>query len=89
MIEPQTSVGHAWFTTTYKMSPSRGFFLRHYSNNLAKYNGGYLPEQMDEFLCSRLEQTASESEFVAIAEFYADQGMMAELAGKFICCLLL
>ena len=52
------------------MSSNKNTALQGYDANLIKYNGGYIPEQVDKFLCSRLQSSTSDEELNAIADFY-------------------
>jgi hypothetical protein len=70
LAEPQTGIGYALFKTSYSLSPDKTSVLKGYAANLIKYNGGYIPELVDAFLCSKLQHPASTDEFNAVVDFY-------------------
>ncbi len=55
------------FRPRYSFSSDQALFLEQYSESL---DGGYVPNNVDEFLCSRLQFPTSESEFRAVVYFY-------------------
>lgn len=69
--EPQTQVGYVLFRASYDRASSKTGVLRGFEGSLREYNGGYIPEQADKFLCSKLQASTSEEEFTAILDFYA------------------
>lgn len=45
--------------------------LQNYEANLRNHNGSYIPERVDNFLCSKLQTSQSTEEVTAIVDFYA------------------
>ena len=68
---PESKVGFALFRWSYDVSASKTAALQGFDANLKSYNGGYIPDEIDTFLHSRLENTHSPKEFDAIVDFYA------------------
>jgi hypothetical protein len=68
--ERESFLRYALFRTAYSIPLTDAWILRQYSNFLDKYNGGYMGERINTFLCSRLESNPSDSEMAAIIEFY-------------------
>src|SRR6185369_7127851 len=72
IIEPQTKLGYYVFRIFYSNPISRSTILRSYSKILKETNGGYIPQDVDQFLCKELE-TASGRKVDAILDFYISQ----------------
>jgi hypothetical protein len=73
VTEPDAKVGYGVFRIVYSSPVSKGWLLRKFSQGLKDRNGGYIGEPVDKFLCSRLEETDSDSELAAIVGFYSLQ----------------
>jgi len=71
IVEPQTQPGDFLFRTSYALTSNKESALQGYSANLMKYNGSYIPDSADKFLCAKLQNPTSKQEFNAIVEFYA------------------
>lgn len=71
IMEPQTQLGNLLFRASYALTSNKKSVLQGYSANLMKYNGSYIPDSVDKFLCSKLQNPTSKQEFNAIVEFYA------------------
>ena len=74
LIEPRSSVGHVVFHIGYTFKPTRPVFLKFYQWSLWKYEGGYLPSDIDEFLIDRLSFCQGTAEETAILDFQIHQG---------------
>src|SRR5260221_13639953 len=61
--EPQTAPARAIFHSCYSLTGGSDRFLTFYSHQLREANGGYIPTEVDTFLCSRLRSSESASEF--------------------------
>lgn len=70
---PDHPISIAMFKAGYKLSPLRSSFLEFYSPQIRDVAAGYIPQEVDEFLCDRLENTTDEDELTAIINFYALQ----------------
>lgn len=68
----------AFFRVFYAVAPSKTNFLQDYHRKIWNHGGGYVPLPTQQFLCSRLENPASDAETQAIADFYATQGFGRE-----------
>lgn len=66
-------VSVALFKFTYRVTPVKKAFLEAYSPRKRDVSGGYIPPQVDEFLCQRIETTNDTGETAAIVNFYAIQ----------------
>jgi hypothetical protein len=73
IVEPRTSAGHATFRLAYAFPPTRPTVLRFYHWALAKFNGGYIPPAIDEFLADRLWQCRGTREWTGILDFHLAQ----------------
>lgn len=71
IAEPQTQLAFALFKSSYALSSNKSVMLQGYDANLIRYNAGYIPKQVDKFLCSKLQRSASDGELSAIVDFYA------------------
>jgi hypothetical protein len=71
-VLPESPVATVTFHAIYSISSLRPSFMRLYSRDLRWRHGGYIPEEIDSFLCDRL-LTASPDEFSAIVTFYIEQ----------------
>jgi len=78
---PETTFGYWMFRCVYASPISKKPFLEAYRANLVQVEGGYIPEKTDQFLCSRLEATSSQTEVYAIANFYVLQASGRETKG--------
>ena len=74
VTESSSSAGHVVFHVGYSLPVSRPLFLRYYHYSLRKFDGGYLPSSIDEFLCTRLRNCEGTSEWQAIIDFQIRQG---------------
>ncbi len=72
-VEPRSAVGRALFHLRYAPEHSRSSFLRSYRLSLNKYEGGYIPEEVDAFLIQRLSSCQGTPEWDAILNFQLAQ----------------
>lgn len=63
----------ALFKFGYSVTPSKHSYLHFYSPLRRDVSAGYLPVEVDEFLCGNLETTQSPDEFAAIVHLYSIQ----------------
>lgn len=70
---PDNPAGIALFRVAYAVPLTRHSFLEFYSPQRRDVGSGYIPQEVDEFLCDRLENTMDEDELEAIVNFYALQ----------------
>lgn len=68
-IPPVPSV----FRSSYALASSKTDYLQDYRAKIWKHGGGYIPLPIQQFLCSRLENSKDAEEIQAIAEFCAKQ----------------
>lgn len=73
LAAPKSKPAYWLFRCAYASPVPRKSVLESYHSELLSHAGGYTPEMVDQFLCSRLEATASPREIEAIANFYALQ----------------
>lgn len=81
-MEPQSSPGYTFFRMRYDSTSDKRSLLKWYNNVLINYNGGYIPEQADWFLCTQLQNPTPSTEFEAIVDFYVFKAGGRE--GRFI-----
>jgi len=74
LIEPRSPVGHVVFHVGYTFKPTRPVFLKFYQWSLSKFESGYLPPGVDEFLIDRLSFCQGTVEESAILDFQIRQG---------------
>ena len=74
IVEPRSSAGHIVFRATYAFPPTRPTVLRFYTWSLRKFEGGYLPPSIDEYLINRLTYCEGRPEQTAIIDFQIRQG---------------
>jgi hypothetical protein len=72
-FETRHPLNIALFKFTYNILPAKKLFLETYSPRNRDVDGGYIPPEVDEFLCQRVETTNETEEIAAIANFYALQ----------------
>ena len=72
-FEPGGTVSMALFKAGYSFTPSKYSYLHFYSPLRRDVSAGYLPPEVDEFLCWNLETTQDEDEFTAIVHLYSLQ----------------
>jgi len=82
VLEPQRAHGYALFRSRYALARDKNSMLKSYDANLVNHNAGYIPEQVDKFLCSKLQSSTSVEEASAIVDFYAFKAGARE--GRFI-----
>jgi hypothetical protein len=70
-VSPETKLGYWLFRCVYASPVSKKSLLESYRSNLWTFEGGYIPALTNQFLCSRLETTSSQTEINAVANFYA------------------
>lgn len=70
---PDSKISILMFKVGYGITPSKRMFLEAYSPKLRDVNAGYVPEEVSEFLCQKLEKTEDENEIAAIVKFYIFQ----------------
>lgn len=61
------------FRIGYKIYPDTKTYLHFYSPRRRDVSAGYIPPEVDTFLCGRAEATSNEDEFDAIVDFYSLQ----------------
>lgn len=74
LVEPRSSAGHVVFHAAYAFPPTRPAVLRFYTWSLRKFEGGYLPPSIDEYLIDRLAYCEGKPEQKAIIDFQIRQG---------------
>lgn len=67
---PETKLGYCLFRCVYATPISKQYLLDSYRADLWLCEGGYIPTDTDQFLCSRLEESSSNKEIKAISNFY-------------------
>ena len=72
-MSPQSEIAYLLLRVAYAAPVSKKALLQTFRSRLWEHGGGYTPSRTDEFLCSRLEASASQEEIDAIAKFYALQ----------------
>jgi len=73
LVEPRSSIGHAVFHIGYSLTSTRPVFLKFYQWSLWKFEGGYLPPAIDEYLIYRLSDCKGTPEETAILDFQIHQ----------------
>ncbi|MGC3992454.1 MAG: hypothetical protein QM796_22690 [Chthoniobacteraceae bacterium] len=68
--EPQVGPARAIFYLRYRFTDNVERLLTSYSDQLDQTNAGYIPMEVDTFLCARLGSTDSAKEFGALVHFY-------------------
>ncbi|MFN2412750.1 MAG: hypothetical protein ABR535_06820, partial [Pyrinomonadaceae bacterium] len=71
--EPRHPISVFVFKVGYFASLDKANYLKFYSPQQRVVGAGYLPEEVDSFLCNRIETTDSDSEFAGIVELYVLQ----------------
>lgn len=61
------------FKVGYELAPSKHNYLHFYSPQRRDVGAGYLPQEVDQFLCKKIEATTDEHEFDAIVNLYVLQ----------------
>ena len=70
---PQHPTSVALFKTVYNLAPDKKYMLELYSPQKRGVSAGYIPSEVDQFLCKRIEDTTDNKEVLAIANFYSLQ----------------
>jgi len=70
---PSSPVSVALLKIAYSLTPDKKLFLEFFSPVKRDVAAGYLPADVDSFLCQRVEQTDDQDEIAAIAHFYTIQ----------------
>lgn len=72
-VSPETRLGYWLFRCVYTSPIAKKPLLESYRSKLWAFEGGYIPELTDYFLCSRLESASLQTEIDAIVNFYVLQ----------------
>lgn len=73
IVSPRSSLGIAAFRIGYALVSDTQAYLAAYSPLARDVGGGYLPAEVDNFLCQRLEESGDGTEIWAIVNMYAIQ----------------
>lgn len=66
IVEPSSVAGRTLFRVSYKVQSARPAFLDNYRISLEKFEGGYLPSEVDAFLIGRMAECFGTPEWDAI-----------------------
>ncbi len=70
---PESVVSIFLLKVGYNLAPNKQSFLESYSPKLRDVSAGYVPSEVSDYLCYRLENTDDKDEIAAIVHFYVIQ----------------